>query len=180
MLHKPWQEKQPLQKNKLGRERKNSEYYKLVYRDFREKHKDLHIDWVNLESKYLTYDDIVESVYGEAFQYKHLTNDKSKQGIKNIFSKNLSENIRDTTWLISVGRLPVRAIVKWSCFVTIKECPIQNCDADETIKHLLITCPRSAEIWSKMKTIGLNIETTKKYIFYGIFEQTQPILHELY
>lgn len=68
-------------------------------------------------------------------QYRHLTIPESEQCIKNVNTKNITENVRDVVWLISVNRLAVGCIVKWSCFVTTKECPINNC-----MKKLLTTC----------------------------------------
>lgn len=66
-----------------------------------------------------------------------------KKNIKNAFSKSLSENIRDTIWLISVRRLPV-TVVKWSCNVTTKDCPIHD-SHDKTMEHLIMECNLSIE-----------------------------------
>lgn len=57
-------------------------------------------------------------MYGAMTRYEQLTSDGSKRCIKNVFSKNISENIRDIVWLIAAGRLPECVIVKWSCLVT--------------------------------------------------------------
>lgn len=64
-------------------------------------------------------------------------------------TSDISENIHEVMWLVSVGRLAVRCVVKWSCFGTTKTHPADNCNEDETIDHLLIHCSRSAE---KIKT----------------------------
>lgn len=80
---------------------------------------------------------------------------------------------------ISVGRLPVRDVVKWSCNLTTRECPIHNCHHDGTIARLLMECERSVEIWTKVQTIGLKIGITRRVV-YGIFDSVPHNLHELY
>lgn len=60
--------------------------------------------------------------------------------IKNLLSTQLSENVIETAWWISVRRLPVRAVVKWSCFVQSTFCPMPNCYDDESLEHILWNC----------------------------------------
>lgn len=79
--------------------------------------------------------------------------------------------MRDTVWLISVGRLPVRAVVQWSRFITTKKCPMENCDEDETLDHLLISCYRTVEIRQKMDKLGFDIENNTKAVRYGLFKE---------
>lgn len=103
-----WESSLDRQTNLEGKKReikKHTEYYKLLYGDFIDKYKDVHIDWINTENKDI-YDDIVDFMYGAMMQYKQLTSDGSKRCIQNVFSKNISENIRDIAWLISAGRPP--------------------------------------------------------------------------
>lgn len=85
----------------LGKKKKKGKarnYYKLLYDDFIDKYKDLHIDQVNKNKD--IYDGIIDFMYGTVIQYKQLTSNESKQGIKkkkkNISPKNIFENIRDT------------------------------------------------------------------------------------
>ncbi|KAI4881120.1 hypothetical protein NFI96_020518, partial [Prochilodus magdalenae] len=94
----------------------------------------------------------------EAAQHKHLNPPESKALVKRLHYEHLSENTRDIMWLVSVGRLAVRAVVKWSCFGTTKECPFTNCHADETVEHLLVECQRAKDTWSLLKDIGYDIE----------------------
>lgn len=117
---------------KKGRARCSVPHYELVYRDFVAN--DAHIDWIEMSSKNI-YSKVSENYYGGFFPNKHLDETESQVFIKNIFSKNLSESKQDMMWLVSVGRLAVRAVVKWSCFVTTTKCPIGDCDEDETIEH---------------------------------------------
>lgn len=48
---------------------------------------------------------------------KHFTLIKTEQCIETN-TKDISEDIRDVLWLISVGRLEMWFVVKWSRFVT--------------------------------------------------------------
>lgn len=66
--------------------------------------------------------------------------------------------MRDTVWLIFVGRLPLRAVILWSCFVTTKKCTMENCDEVKTLDHLLISCYRMVEIRQKMDKLSFDIE----------------------
>ena len=75
-------------------------------------------------------------------------------------------------WLVSVRRLAVRAVVKWSCFVKTVKCPMENCDEDETIEHLLVDCQRSRFIWEKMSQVGFNLNVTHNAIMYGVFDES--------
>ena len=72
-------------------------------------------------------------------------------------------------WLVSVRRLAVRAVVKWSCFVKTVKCPVSGCDEDETIEHLLVDCQRSKVVWGKMPQIGFNINVNHNAAMYGVF-----------
>ncbi|KAL6466325.1 hypothetical protein MHYP_G00264580 [Metynnis hypsauchen] len=53
------------------------------------------------------------------------------------------EKLRDTSSLIAVRRLPVRAVVRWSCFVKTTLCPMPDCKEEETLEHFLLDCYRS-------------------------------------
>lgn len=91
--------------------------------------------------------------------------------VKNIYDKLISENMRDTVWLISVGHLPVRAVVQWSCYVTTKECPMSRCVEDETLEHLLLSCYRTVEIRQQMTKMGFEIDNNIQAIKYGLFKE---------
>lgn len=54
------------------------------------------------------------------------------QFIKNICNKSLCESKVDIVWLASVGRLAVRTVVRWNCYVTTKMCPFDGCGDEET------------------------------------------------
>ena len=75
-------------------------------------------------------------------------------------------------WLVSVRRLAVRTVVKWSCFVKTFKCPVENCDEDETIEHLLMECQRSKYIWKKLSQIGFYVKLTHIAVMHGIFEES--------
>ena len=111
----------------------------------------LNIDWTEMTSKKI-YNIICDDLYGGIFPYKHLDGNQTQLCLKNIMMKNLPEKKRDVMWLVSVRTLAVRAVVKWSCFVTTFKCPVVNCDEDETIEHLLVDCPWSKFIWEKNDT----------------------------
>ena len=49
----------------------------------------------------------------------------------------------DKMWLVVNSKLPVRAVVKWSCIVKTMLC-LPVCTEIETIGHLLVDC-----YWSK-------------------------------
>lgn len=85
---------------------------------------------------------ISDEMYGGEVAYRNLTPAETKERIKHLLSIQLSENVRDTAWLISVPRLPVCAVVKWSCFVESTFCPMPNC-SDESLEHLLLNCYRT-------------------------------------
>lgn len=63
-----------------------------------------------------------------------------------------SEDSQDTVGLISVNRLPVRALDQWSCFIKTKKCPLSHSDEDETLQHLLLDCYRTVETRDRMVT----------------------------
>ena len=85
-------------------------------------------------------------------------------------------------WLISVRRLAVRTVVKWSCFVTTMKFPMDNCNIDETIEHLLVDCERSKYVWEEMARIhGLSVKITYNAAMYGVFdEQLSSMDQEFY
>ncbi|KAL6465822.1 hypothetical protein MHYP_G00259550 [Metynnis hypsauchen] len=64
------------------------------------------------------------------------------------------EKLRDTSWLIAVRRLPVRAVVRSSCFVKTTLCPMPDCKEEETLEHFLLDCYRSREVWGKVEVDG--------------------------
>ncbi|RVE75369.1 hypothetical protein OJAV_G00016280 [Oryzias javanicus] len=72
--------------------------------------------------------------------------------------------MRDTVWLIAHNRLPVRAIVKWSCFVQTKTCPMTS----------LINCYRTQEIRNKMYNFGLNVNVNLWSVMFGLFSEKIP------
>ena len=64
-----------------------------------------------------------------------------------------SEDLPDTEWLISVNRLPAKAMVQWSCYVTAKKCPIIICDIGKSLQQLLLDRCRVAEMREKRLTL---------------------------
>lgn len=66
---------------------------------------------LNMQNK-AVYWKINEKEHGEMFQHKHLTLTESLDCIKIIRIKDISENMRDITWIIRVGRLVVWCVVK--------------------------------------------------------------------
>lgn len=161
---------------KKGRARSSIPYYKLVYSDFINKYENLSIDWAELSNKNV-YATISDEIYGGVFPYKNLDASEAQVCINNVFSKNISENKRDTMWLVSVNRLAVRAIVKWSCYVKTIKCPMENCNDDETIEHLVLRCQRSREVWGRMPSIGFNINVNLKAVMYGVFQENMSSMH---
>lgn len=107
------------------------------------------------------------------FQHKYLSQTERLEHIKNIPNKDISENTRDVTWLIGEGRLAVRRVVK--CYVTTKTRPIETCQENETIEHLLIHCSRTAKIWKEMTIVRLKVTLNEKSIRFGIFAETLVI-----
>ncbi|MGL5820184.1 MAG: reverse transcriptase domain-containing protein, partial [Sarcina sp.] len=175
-----WVGESKIWRKKTGRARQRTPYYKLIYGDFTAKYNDLDIDWTKHTNKHI-YEVINNYEHGGTFKYKHLDSAESKKCIKNLNSKDISENIRDVAWLISVGRLAVRCVVKWSCYVTTKECPFSECTEDETVEHLLINCPRSVDIWQKVKDLGIDISIDERTIMYGVFgNKMKKNIEELY
>ncbi|KAL7838802.1 hypothetical protein AOLI_G00272060 [Acnodon oligacanthus] len=87
----------------------------------------------------------------------HLAKKPTEQGrrmdssYRRTKSKQISETMRDVAWLISVGRLAVRCIVKWSCYVTTKTCPAAECSEDEIIEHLLLHSYLKSKIGGKAR-----------------------------
>ena len=146
-----------------GKARKNVPHHKLIYGDFTFTYAKLKVAWCSFSSKKI-YNIISEHIYGGLYQHKHLNEAESKICIRNIQSTHISENMRDVAWLISVGRLAVRCVVKWSCYVTTKLCPAANCDEDETIEHLLIHCERSVDVWKRLKALGVKFDINVKSI----------------
>uniref|UniRef100_A0A3Q3XJ09 CCHC-type domain-containing protein n=1 Tax=Mola mola TaxID=94237 RepID=A0A3Q3XJ09_MOLML len=63
------------------------------------------------------------------------------------------------------------AVVQWSCFVTIKKCPMSPCNEDETLEHLLLHCNRIAEIRHKMVSVGFTVHCNVKSVMYGLFRE---------
>lgn len=90
--------------------------------------------------------------------FRNLEKDQNTEGLKNLQNKILFEHLRDTAWLVAIRRLPVRALVKWSCFIKTSKCPMPNYDEEETLEHFLLECYCSKETMEKLINIGLNIE----------------------
>ncbi|XP_053712003.1 uncharacterized protein LOC128753866 [Synchiropus splendidus] len=153
---------------KKGRARNNIPYYVLAYSDFRAKHGHLPINWVADSNKKI-YKIISNDLYGGYVLYKGLQAEHYGTCVRNIFTRDMAESKRDIMWLVSVGRLAVRAVVKWSCFVKTKCCPVDGCQQDETIDHLLLECPRARDVWARIKDIGLDVEVNRNTVMFGIF-----------
>lgn len=101
--------------------------------------------------------------------------------IEIINDKRYSESIRDVRWLISVSRLPVRAVVSWSCYVTTTKCPMIYCNEQETQQHLLIDCYRSQQVWNILHGLGLSCDINYNSVTYGLITENIPQKHkELY
>ena len=142
-------------------------YYKVMYGDLMSNSAHLHIDWNVMTSKCI-YNKICDDLYGGIFPYKNLNDNQKQVCIKNISSTNISDKKRDVMWLVSVRRLAVRAVVKWSCFVRTVKCPVSGCDEDESIEHLLVDCQRSRIVWGKMPQIGFKLNVNYNAAMYGV------------
>ena len=162
---------------KKGRARTSVPYFKVLYGDLMTVSAHLNINWLDMSSKTI-YCILCDDLYGGIFPYKNLNDIQKQVCIKNILSKNISEKKRDVMWLVSVRRLAVRAVVKWSCFVTTTKCPMPNCDEDETIEHLLVECQRAQYVWGEMAQIGLNFKITNNAIMYGVFEERMSTMDQ--
>lgn len=55
---------------------------------------------------------IVDCVYGNSVAFINLDKNQNTDWLKNLQNKIISKHLRDTTWLVTVRRLPVRAVVK--------------------------------------------------------------------
>lgn len=88
-------------------------YYKILHGDFMDTFKHLDIDWGGLPCKMIS-SKINDYKYGGTIDHKHLRRNEYPLVIKNLKSKHLSESMRDVRWFMSVGQLPVRAVVSWS------------------------------------------------------------------
>lgn len=168
-----WTGTEQMWQKKKGKARRGVPDYKLVYGDFIKKHKQLNINWKIHTNKQI-YNQTCEQLYGAPPQYKHLTETEHKMVLQNLKSKNISENMRDMMWLVSVGRLAVRCVVRWSCYVTTKIWPLSDCNENETVEHLLIECERTKELWWSMKLIGFNVDINPRYVLYGVFNENLP------
>lgn len=115
---------------------------------------------------------INDYVNGGLTNFKDCTIAESKAAVERLNSRSVSGNMRDVMWLTMNGRLPVRSVVKWSCFVKTTVCPMPDCDEKETVGHLLADCYRSQKVWEKMKNIGLNIICERKTIMYAVFRDS--------
>ena len=78
----------------------------------------------------------------------------------------------------STTYLPVRAVVKWSCFVKTVKCPKDNCEEDESIEHLLVDCHRAQYVWGEMTRVGLHFNITHNAIMYGVFEENMSTMDQ--
>ena len=70
----------------------------------------------------------------------------------------------------------MRAVVRWSCYVTTTVCPMPDCEEEESIDHLILECPRTQVVWDQLKSIGLPIAIDQNSICYGLMpnvEETQ-------
>ena len=73
----------------------------------------------------------------------------------------------------------MRAVVKWSCYVTTIKCHIPNCDEEESVEHLLVDCQRSKLVWGKMsQELGLKINVNYKAVMYGVFDEKMTVLEQ--
>lgn len=145
-----------------------------------EKYGKLEINWLDTPSREI-YEEIIDYHYGEVCNDKDLTDEERKKNVLEMLTPCLYRKRYGTLCsLISVGRFPVRCVVKWSCYVTTKKCPIIHCNQDETIEHLLLECNRSVENWEKVKEIGLKFKRTKKAIIYGVLQDVPAHLRVLY
>lgn len=144
-------------------------YYKLIYSEFIKKYEHLRINWCTQSNKDI-YNTIVDYLYGGNIVYRDLSMTESDEVTKKIWGSLISETLRDFMWLVAVRRLPVRAVVIWSCYVTTKKCPMPLCNCDETLEHLLLECSRTKEVWKDMQRIGVTIRLEPRSIFYGILD----------
>lgn len=70
----------------------------------------------------------------------------------------LTEQINVESGVNFGRRLPVRGVIRWSCFVTTKKCPMDMCEDGETLDHLLIHCYRTVEIRQNVEKLGFDIK----------------------
>uniref|UniRef100_A0A3B1KIV4 Reverse transcriptase domain-containing protein n=1 Tax=Astyanax mexicanus TaxID=7994 RepID=A0A3B1KIV4_ASTMX len=115
-----------------GKARTKVPYYQVIFSDFINRYESLNINW-NFDSNKNIYGKISNALYGGPINYRDVNINEYQMIINNMKSKILSEKLRDIAWLTSVRRLPVRAVVKWSCYVKTSKCPMPNCESDETL-----------------------------------------------
>lgn len=151
-------------------------YYKLVYGDFIYKYQHLNINW-GTQANSVIFKLINDYVYGGLTCFRDYPQQHNETLIKYLNCTFITGEMRDLIWLTVHGRLPVRGVVKWSCFVKTVECPMPNCYEKETIGHLLIDCYRSIEIWQKMYDIGLTIARDRDALYanFNTDEQSKKV-----
>lgn len=160
----PWVGGMERWKKRRGRARTSVPYHVLVYGDFINKFKHLNINW-GMQANKMIHKLINDYVYGGLVYFKGHSQEHSKIVVTYLNSSTLTGELRDIMWLTVNGRLPVRGVVKWSCFVKTTECPMPKCMEKETIGHLLIDCYRSKEVWEKLYHIGLKIPCDRNILY---------------
>lgn len=96
--------------------------------------------------------------------------------IQILKDNNLSESMTD--WLMSVGRLSVKALVSWSCYVTTKQFPMIYREEDEMQQNLLEECHRAGEVWSILKGLSLDFNINYSSVMYRLLEEKMPTKQE--
>ena len=138
-------------------------YHKTFYSDFNKVINDtgLSIDW-NATSKRI-YSDIANHFYGKPIIYNHLTEDQSKRLNKYMNSNLFGSVIFDVMWLTINKKLQVGTLLRWSH--GSDQCPMPNCDAVESIEHLIIQCERSKQVWKLLYDAGVKIDRSMDMVY---------------
>ena len=89
--------------------------------------------------------------------------------------------IQDFQELFPVGTLPVRAVLSWSCYDTIKKCLMIYCDGDDSHQLLVMDCHRAQEVRTVLKGVVLPFNLNYSSVIYARIEvEIPPKQKELY
>ncbi|KAL3991377.1 GINS complex subunit 3 [Sarotherodon galilaeus] len=90
----------------------------------------------------------------------------------------LSNKLRDLSWMVAHGILPVRSVMHSRGMSTTSMCPRPGCGAPESVRHLLWECSAAVDQWAKAGSsqfpyLPAREVLTAQLVLYGVSQGTK-------